>query len=219
MNQAWMIGPALIQLSWIYFGIALTISWVVLRWLTVYRHHPNAREEALNALLTGILVTVFSKIIFRFPILLEDPMTVLTYPSGWREALAGLAAAGVILYRAQRKAAIRELIPAAALLFLMTHAVYTVFSQPTGIGIHPAALYMLIASAGAWIIVRQKPNWTGSTIALWGLTMTAAAYVTAPPVYFVMIVPPPFFLSYAAAGLLTAVYLSARVRNAPSYSS
>ncbi|MFC4737116.1 hypothetical protein ACFO4L_11005 [Bacillus daqingensis] len=144
---------------------------------------------------------------------------MLTYPSGWREALAGLAAAGVILYRAQQRIAIRDLAQAAAMLFLMTHAVYTVFSQPTGIGSHPAALYMLIASAGAWIIVRQKPDWTGLTISLWGFVMTAAAYVTAPPVYFVMIVPPPFFLSYAAAGLLTAVYLSARTENVSSYPS
>jgi hypothetical protein len=204
MNQAWMVGPVLIQLHMLFAVAAFAAAFVLLRYFSPLKEDLPARDGVQNAYLWGLFTLIFSTGLFQLPLLFRDPLVVLSYPSGTREAAAAvIVMLTAVLYDMRKKGtSAASLISGIAFVLFSADIVYTFLTQPAGVDIswlpvsHPAALYSMIVSfIGLVMLFRLKEN-SGSFYILsgWMLIQFLISLVERLPHLFLVTVQPGFYI-------------------------
>ncbi|TVP83783.1 MAG: hypothetical protein EA344_08530 [Alkalicoccus sp.] len=203
MNHAWMVGPVLVQLNMIFAVAAFAAAFVLLRYFSPLREDLPVRDGVQNAFLWGLAALIFSTAFFQIPLLFRDPLVVLSYPSGSREAAVSvIVVLTAVLYDMRKKGtSAASLTCGIAFVLFSADIVYTFFTQPAGMDIswlpvqHPAALYSMgVSFIGLVMLFRIKQSrWGCYILAGWMLSQFLISLAERLPHFFLVTVQPGFY--------------------------
>jgi hypothetical protein len=203
MNHAWMVGPVLIQLNMIFAIAAFAAAFVLLRYFSPLRENLPVRDGVQNAFLWGLFALIFSTAFFQIPLLFRDPLAVLSYPSGSREAAVSvIVVLTAVLYDMRKKGTnAASLTHGIAFVLFSADIVYTFFTQPAGMDIswlpvpHPVALYTMgVSFIGLVILFRiNQSRWSYYVLAGWMLSQFLISLAERLPHFFLVTVQPGFY--------------------------
>ncbi|CAM3939773.1 hypothetical protein [Alkalicoccus chagannorensis] len=184
MNEAWMIGPLLVQQAWLYVIAAFAAGFLYLHWVSPV-DDKTVREEVFSLFLYALLVLFFGSILTQWNVTMADPLAAAVYPPGTGEIMLAVGVFVVLVFNFQGNTAL--LLQGTSYVLFVSTAVYAFLAPPAGIQTagftHPAGLYIMAVSL-FFLVLLHTYKQGAAFLVLWGLSMAAAHQATVVTTFF-----------------------------------
>lgn len=222
--NAIQIGPAIIQQSWIVIGTGLITGYLLLTYNSPFKGEKGKelRETIGNSVFIFILTFLFGTFVLQIDLVFQDPIAVISYPSGVQELyLATIFTTMYLIFSSmKKKVALIQYVHGLLYFLLVANLLFEFWVQRKGSGLlgettiipwnnHPISLYMIVVSAVLLVILLKIQLMTvEKSVIIIFVTWTVALNITGLlddyPVYFGIPVTQLFyvFLLTIAVGLV-----------------
>ncbi|PRO67188.1 hypothetical protein [Alkalicoccus urumqiensis] len=221
MNGVLSIGPFTITQTMLAVAASLAGAYLYVRYGTQLQEekYTAVREAGINVLTMGLITFMFGTAVIRFPLLLSDPLAVLSYPGGADELLlSGVVMAVYSVWQRKKLSLSGNALAVQVFTILIAAEIGFHFLQPsTGSGTavlpvenHPISAYIITAGAVFlyWLHHRTKRMELQITavLGMWALSRWMIGFFDAGHTFFMVPVPGMYFWVPAAGAAVAVVF-------------
>ncbi|PYZ97793.1 hypothetical protein CR205_04150 [Alteribacter lacisalsi] len=216
MYNAVQLGQIIIPYWMIYIGLSLSAAFLYLKFFSPFKGKDgrNVRDKTANMIILFAVVFQFGSALYNLPLLIRDPLAVLSYPSGTKEFYTGLAVVIVYALYMHRKKLMSLHHTFSGLFFVLITADF-LFSFLTGrsgeelssglfpfVSHHPLSLYTMILSAGILVLISKNAIRIRHAALIFALGKWGISLFDSSDMFFHLYGMNSFYILLAAAALL-----------------
>ncbi|TMW72995.1 hypothetical protein [Alteribacter natronophilus] len=180
MYNVFQAGSLLIPYWMFYLAGSLAAGFLYLKFFSSYKesrwHH--VRDKTADTVIIFVLVFQFGTAVLHLPMLLEDPLAVLSYPSGSAEFYTALlfTSAYVIYLHFRNISRLKHTLTGIFLVLVVSDFVFSFLAQRSGEEIgtplqalshHPVGLYTMLLCTLVLVLTSQNLLSIKHAFALW----------------------------------------------------